>query len=833
MNLSEIENKINEIFSNSIYRQIVFWYDENKEFEEDISNVQLNNAELYFLTENNWMYTKYYIEYENKDKNFLIYAPFPQPDDKENYLADMVHYAVQFTADKISLICNELNIPYKFKSIIEQYSKFWNSKARVESFKNLSITELNETNIILGILAVLSKQKTIQFDYILRSVIIAELDDKNNLIEEFSKYNILNEFWDLVAKKFNYVREKPRVDELIGFLLLNYTARLFEGNTPKPWDKYLVEDKNNAHIFIDEFMNNNKFIGEYNEIAKIYETKLKINNFKSEHIDSYLKADSFETFDKNIILHYIDLLYNNKEDLGSDFKELLDYRRKTHFYSKYENQYLLLKYANLFISLINEFERENLPDNANEIIDIFAKKWSYIDGYYRKFYYHYDDIEDAEKISGLRQLIENMYVNSFLAKINSKFTTKLAETGINNLNVPKQWRFYKDNILFEKNKKAVIISDGFRYGCAVELLSELEKDPKRTPNLTPMISTVPSYTALGMASLLPHKEINYDGSEVLVDGKKCAHTYERDSILKRYNENSLAIQYEEIIKLKSSELQKMFAGVNLIYIYHNKIDSIGDKASSQHQVFKAADETIEDILKLIKKLRDYGSFSTFYITADHGFIYKRDELNESSKVNLNGINLPKNKRYIMSENDSLDIEGAINLSMDYLNMANMYVSVPIGADLFKAPGNGLNYVHGGASLEECIVPLLHVKADSGAKNQHKVELQLVSNNNKITNHEFMLTFFQKENISQDVLPLEASISFVDEYDERISNEVIIFANKDSNSAEDREFKERFTLKRMDYDKSKDYYLIIKDKDDEIVREKFVIDIAFQEGFDFF
>ena len=32
MNLNDIESKINELFDNSSNRQIIFWYDENKEF---------------------------------------------------------------------------------------------------------------------------------------------------------------------------------------------------------------------------------------------------------------------------------------------------------------------------------------------------------------------------------------------------------------------------------------------------------------------------------------------------------------------------------------------------------------------------------------------------------------------------------------------------------------------------------------------------------------------------------------------------------------------------------------------------------------------------------
>ena len=843
MNLKEIENKINEIFANSLDRQIIFWYDDNQEFEDEIANINLDDAELYILEEDNWIYTKYYIEYEHKNQNFLVYAPFAQPPDKDNYLADMVHYAKRFTADKISLIAQELNIPHNLKEVIAKYKKFWNANSRINAFKNFNIQDFNETNIILGILSVITNQKTINLDYILREVIIASLDEENKFLDDFAKYNILDDFWNLIAKKFKYVRDNPILEEFIGFLLLNYTANLFESNTPKSWDKYLVDDKNNAHVFVDEFMDNTNFSDVYDEIALKYEKKLKINTLKNTNIDSYWRADSFELFDQKIIFHYIDLLYTNKKDLGSNFRNLLEYRKKTHFYPKYESQYLLLNYANLFISLINEFERNYLPDTVEDIIDEFSNKWSYVDGYYRKFYFYYDKIEDTDEIEDLRQLIENMYVNSFLTKINTTFASKLEEKGLNNVSVSKQWRFFKDEILpsCDKHKTAVIISDGFRYGCAVELLAELERDPKREATLKPMISTIPSYTALGMAALLPNKDIIYDNNTifeegkrtVLVDGKKCAATTERDAILKEYNKSSLAISYDEFDALKQKELKEKLAGLNLIYVYHNKIDATGDKAISQHNVFDAADDTIHDLIKLITSL-SHLNFSQVYITADHGFIYKRDNLEESDKVNLNGVVYPKTKRYILSDSP-LDIQGTINLSMDYLNMGDLYVTVPKGADLFKAPGNGLNYVHGGASLEECIIPLLDVKAYKGAKNQHIVDLEVISTNNKITNNDFMLTFFQKENVSQKVLPLTASIYFVDEYDEIISNEVIIIANKSTDSAEDREFKETFVLKNIAYDKSKDYYLEIKDKDSEEVlkRERFIIDLPFQDGFDFF
>lgn len=837
MDLKEIENEINDIFQKATFRQIIFWYDKSKEFEEDINNIQLNNAELHILKKNNLIYTKYYIENEKKDTNFLVYAPFEKPSDEKNYLADMAHYAFPFSADKTDIISRDLNIPKEYHYLLEKYKQFWKSNARLNAFKDLNITHYNEGNIMLAILAVLSNQKMLNFDYIVREVIINNLEEENKLIKSFSKFNILDDFWKLVSKKYNYTDSDPTVKKLIISLILNYTADFYDGEYLTNWKPYIVSNRNNAHIFIDEFMNNSKYSDSYDEISNGLEEFLKINTLKIESIDSYKHCDSFERFDKNIIAHYVDLLTTNQRDLGKEFKEVLEYRKKTHFYPKYENEFSVLKFSNLFISLVNEFLRAELPENSEDIIKVYSEKWTYIDSYYRKFYYHYDKIQNKEIFEELRQLIENMYANSFLSKINPHFTKKLEQTSLNNIGVDKQWKFFRQNVQshIKKHKTAVIISDGFRYGCAVELYAELQKDEKRQPTIKPMISTIPSHTSLGMAALLPNQKIDYDEKTILVDDKKVSDTEGREAILMKYVPNSKAITARKLNNLTVPDLRETFKGLELIYVYHNQIDYTGDKEISQHKVFDAAQETIAELTKLIKTLVDYGGFKTIIITADHGFIYKRDPLLESDKVDLDSSILYRNKRYLLSK-DKKDIFGAVSLKMDYLGMDDLFVTVPLGADIFKAPGNGNNYVHGGSSLEECIVPVLTVKADRGANRSETVGLQLISSSNRITNYEILLTFFQKENISSGIAPLEAKIYFVDENNQKISNEVLINANVSSDNSEDREFKNIFKLSRKPYDKSKNYYLIISDNKEslELERIPFIIDIAFQDdGFDFF
>jgi PglZ domain len=90
--------------------------------------------------------------------------------------------------------------------------------------------------------------------------------------------------------------------------------------------------------------------------------------------------------------------------------------------------------------------------------------------------------------------------------------------------VPNQHEFYQHHIqrrLAEaENRKAfVIISDAFRYEAAQELTQALNGKYRFEAELTSQLGVLPSYTALGMAALLPHTSLTYkrDG-DILVLG---------------------------------------------------------------------------------------------------------------------------------------------------------------------------------------------------------------------------------------------------------------------------------------------------------------------------
>ena len=109
LSLRQIEDRLNAEFAGDT-RKLIFWYDDNGGFAEDIDSLHLTGAKVYHLQPDNQFYTKYFLERVDTTTNYLIYAPFPKPDIADNHLEDTLLYSKRFFADRTALLCADLGI---------------------------------------------------------------------------------------------------------------------------------------------------------------------------------------------------------------------------------------------------------------------------------------------------------------------------------------------------------------------------------------------------------------------------------------------------------------------------------------------------------------------------------------------------------------------------------------------------------------------------------------------------------------------------------------------------------------------------------------------------
>lgn len=401
------------------------------------------------------------------------------------------------------------------------------------------------------------------------------------------------------------------------------------------------------------------------------------------------------------------------------------------------------------------------------------------------------------------------------------------------------WMFLAsyENLRYTKERTVVIISDAMRYEVGQELFARMQDDPKCTAKLSVQLSVLPSYTRLGMAALLPHKTLEMtDDFQVLADGILCDNLAGRQQVLQSYNPDSVCVQFDDIKNLKVAELRDVLTKRQIIYVYHNQIDARGDKANTEDEVFHACEEAVQEIMDLIHRISVSGNTYHFIVTADHGFIYKRDKLTESDKIS--GKSVEKafvNRRFIVSK-AALEDDGIDHMSMGRVlgNEDSKVVSYPVSSNVFKVAGGGANYVHGGSSPQEMLVPVLEFKMERGHMETKNAEIALVSIVHKITNLITSMDFIQSDAVSDTVKAAKYRIFFLSEDNEKISNENSYVADSREENAQKRIFRMRFTFKNKKYDKDKQYYLVVYDEESglEQWRQPVIMDIAFADDFGF-
>lgn len=829
--MEEVINHLKEILyspfnredEKSRTRKIIFWYDPKKEYESTIDELELDNTEIIKYDKNSF-WIRYHIEREELSKNIIIYFPFDRRNNLDNDLLDLEvsNSDLIFNPDMVNIKLRSLGLKNEFRPLIIKYEKFFANNKRLIEFKNFDI-EKNINNFDLVVTSVLLKIKTINEDEILKEIIKSYYFNENKY-EELFKFGNIEFILGLINNYFGSgVTDYKELSHLYEQIIISY----FSYNTKGIINSKMIKKETNNYVFVNNLMRDKNTKECFELISRQVEKKYKISELLTKvETSTYMNNDAFEVIDKNILTYLVDKLVNNSVEYDL-YENYIDERENKYFYCRYENEYKFLKYINSFLSKIENIVKSIKEEDIDEFANKYANTLYEIDTLYRKIYFYYDKIEDNDIYIELKNKIEDIYMEDFISKLSIKWSGSLETMGrYDSNNIKLQSNFYKDFILPYKDKRDrvfVIISDAFRYECAKELNSKLTLYAKS--DLSFMQGVVPSYTKLGMASLLPHKSISRvnNSDDILVDNMPSSSTEDREKILINENSDSLAITFSELADMTKVEWKKIFSGKKVVYIYHNIIDAMGEH--NEKDVFDACDVCIKELEKLIKDLHNTFSGITAFITADHGFFYKRSKVQSYEKTNRKDNSILQKTRYSYS-NEKMNEEGILSISLDYIFGDNSgYVDVPKGNMIFARQGSGVNYLHGGVLPQEIIVPVISFKSSKQNDEIKKVGIAYTGLSNKITSEIVYLEFLQDTNVDENYSEARYTLHFEDEEGIRVSDECTIIANYTNTPVKERIFREKFVFKNIRFDRNKPYYLIVVDEENnEIINKvKFYIE----------
>ncbi|MFA9423825.1 MAG: BREX-1 system phosphatase PglZ type A, partial [Sedimentibacter sp.] len=440
LNLKQITDKLNEEFTGET-RKLVFWYDDNAEFTEDIGALELKNAKVYHLEKDNQFYTKYFLERLDRTTNYLIYAPFPKPNVRDNHLEDTLIYSKQFFADRASLLTVDLGINVKYKPVIQKYIKFFGAKDRTQRFYDLEIENFTRETIEIALMSVLCKTRTSSFDEVVRIILTDDSLEENKFLAEFEKYDLLVAFWILCEEQFGYTDMNTTLEKLVITMFVTYTDRYLHGELPQAWKSFVSYKSGNIIAFLDSLMNNVLYREQYNKISYYVANRLNaVTAFEAYNPETLMACDTFAVFDSFIIRWLNERLLN--EDTGAKLGEMnipaiCQERRKKHFGESFKIQYMILENA-YYLIIASKHKNQN---SFKEIVDQYITSDYMVDNKYRNFYYYYDQLNENTSFEKLRDLVENIYTNDYLAKVINNWNSFMVKEDMSSV-LPLQRDFY-------------------------------------------------------------------------------------------------------------------------------------------------------------------------------------------------------------------------------------------------------------------------------------------------------------------------------------------------------------------------------------------------------
>ncbi|WP_338488268.1 BREX-1 system phosphatase PglZ type A [Ruoffia tabacinasalis] len=821
--ISTLQKMLNKPLENYERRRIIFWEDQEQEFIDDWDSIKLEDVKLQELTNDNQFYIKHLLEAEDLDSSYLIYSNLDLQSE-DNWLLDMVLYTQTFKASRIDLIMNELQIDSTLRPTMERYAVFFDNKLRYRKFKSYAGVIESEAAIELRMISALCNLDIPSFERALRTILIETLEDDNKYLEAIKKFFDIGRFWELVGSHYGYTREEKSLKTLFMHLIISALSFQMDEEDLALLENFIaLSHTGDCYILIDHWMQNQADAPKFVEYARQIEKEIQLQEIIQElPLEKYENVDIFPIIDQEIILHIASALLKDLEAFDK-YLSIIENRRPKYYFEKYENIYDTLFYTIKIFEFRKEFDQGLPQGTAEDIFHAYEKSYYRMDNYYRKFYLAYDMSEKYEFVNKVQEKVEYLYTHWFIGELGANWSQAVRTDLVEDWNltgVKKQQDFYRDHAssrIARGERIFVIISDAMRYEIATDLVERLNTETIGSTEIEPMLGIVPSITKLGMAALLPYRSLDIDSTgKVMVDDEPIEGYGARKKFIDNKIVNSLVYKYSDYMALNKSEKSETFKGLNLIYIYHDTIDGIGDNSATENRVFNAADSSVSELFNLINSIRNDLSGTNIYVTSDHGFLYQRSPLDESEKI-AKELDKPveSSRRYALS-NKEQELNGQIRINVGTVlkNENDLQLYIPNGSIRNRIQGPGANFVHGGASLQEVVIPLITFKnrraTQKGVAAVEKVNVQLTSRTRSITNKLFTLQFFQSEKVENKNITRTVNVYMEDENGIIISNIETIIANKTNENSKERIFSKQFALETMEFDRKKDYFLVIKD-----------------------
>jgi uncharacterized protein (TIGR02687 family) len=743
--MKRIHESLQRAFQRS---RIVFWYDGTGEWKETFE--AFTDAGVAKLTvQGNEFGTKVRIVRDpNPEAKFLVYLQSARPADADNWLLDLLLEGYEYKADRASLDLQEVGLPYEFLYLAQEHTGFFRSEKRIRALKDLISKDDQAREIRLKLMAVLAGTEVDVDAMLLRFLSERQEGLPFDPVGHALEPALLTEyFWREVERAFGYTANAPS--------LRDFAVSLFRG--ANPLDKGMSLHPH-AKVFLQRWKDSQAYSSSFRIWSRQMENELRIKGALDEADERTPLGDSdvFEIFEK-FSLHRLCKSFV-KGVASSDLKAGIQQRRTSFWLDEHKAGYDALEQAVELRELLSSAELA--IDSLEAGFNRYAGSWWRVDMAYRRCTLCLRRYGQVNLMEPIAQWVEKAYVNNFLLPLTDRWSDRVRTLDSWECEgLLAQRRFFVTHVqpfLSRGQKVFVIISDALRYEAAMDFAQQLRAANRWTADVEAMLGSLPSYTQLGMASLLPGSQLSVDATtaNVSVNGRSTVGTANRGEILSlACSSRATAIQSEQFLELNTkTDGRALMRDHDVIYIYHNTVDKVGDSATTEAKTFDAIEQTFKELDLIIRKVANING-SNMLLTADHGFLFQQDHPDDNDMVEYPsaGELTCRNRRFAFGRsivpNNTVKVFSSTALGLE----GNWAVAFPLSLGRFPLKGSGKRYVHGGTSLQEVVVPMVRIHK-ARTDDIEQVEVELLNVPTKITTGQVSISLFQDRPAIDKVLP---------------------------------------------------------------------------------
>ena len=787
-NKIKIQSVLSEQFNK---HRFIFWYDEDGTMEELATGMEIEGVEILTLDHNAFS-LKYRIQTgEQPERGFLIYSNQPEPESASNWLLDFQMEGMKFFADMASLYATECNIPLELKSrIVDEHIEFFKDEKNRTKLANIIRPRMSGAEIITTMLEVAANTTLATCDQLTYILADEYINEKTDTLDCLEKYNLLSTYWEMVEQTFGYDKER-KVKDLVIVLFKDELASIIDNGALT----------NEAHIFMRDWRDSRRYGAMYKQWAEMLEVELGVmQQIQGEPIERLVRVDTFPCVDK-VIAKYLHKEVKNETITTEKVESIVDDRRNKIFFGVAQHTInAMLEARRLFEDIEKKMAGLSIA-SAEECFKMYVNDLYVIDQHYRHFFYEAKLAESTNLVNDIIPKIEQTYSNKYLSVVANKWQPIV--------DVMEKWQvsgvfsqrsFYNVHVspFTQKGKRLfVIISDALRYETMKELEQRISQENRMETTMKPaMLCVQPSYTQLGMAALLPHRVLSYEkeSAEVFADGVSTQGTANRTKVLQTTVPNSIAIKAEDFLSVCNKDWVKDY---DLIYIYSNTIDKVGDALATETQVFKATKDEMDKIVHILKAIRDANGYNIL-ITADHGYLYQNETLDETDFTDFKaqgGTCFIENRRFVIGTG-LWDGNGAKTWKSEDVGVkTGVDIQICKGLNRIRKQGSGTRFVHGGSMPQEVAVPVLHVNVKKKTDIK-SVDVDILGKQSRITQMSQSVKFYQTEEATDKVKGMTLRLGFYTTDGDVISDSVTLTFDSTSAESQQREQKHTFRFKNV-------------------------------------